>query len=94
MNMFQIRMLHLLVQTVGKLSDGIRIAQKDGFTSGKMVEYVCRNQASGKLGIGKLLDRIYLSNEGWQAVRVRRANTEDLIEQAIRRQLDIGVLVY
>lgn len=94
MNMFQIRMLHLLVQTVGKLSDGIRIAQKDGFTSGKMVDYVCRNRASGKLGIGKLLDRIYLSNKGWQAVRVRRANTEELIERAIRRQLEVSGEVF
>ena len=94
MNTCQIRMLHLLVQTVGKLSDGIRIAQKDGFTSGKMVDYVCRNQPSGRLGIGKLLDRIYLSNKGWQAVRIRRANMEEFLERAIRRQLEASGEVF
>ena len=94
MNTFQISTLRLLVQTVGKLSDGIRIAQEDGFTSGKMVDYVYQNEPSGKLGIGKLLDRIYLSNKGWQAVRIRRANLEQLLEWAIRRQLEASGEVF
>ncbi len=88
MNTLQIKLLKMFVHTVGRLSDGIRIACEDGFTSGKMVDYVYRNQASGVGPLGKLLDRIYLSNKGWEAVRIRRLHLEQLLESVIRRQLD------
>lgn len=87
MNTLQIKALRLLVQTIGTLSDGIRIAQTDGFTSGKMLDYVYRNKPSGRLGLGKLLDYVYLSHKGWEAVRVRRSNLEELLEWSVRRQL-------
>jgi len=88
MNILQIKMLKMFVHTVGRRSDGIRIACGDGFTSGRMVDYVYRNQPSGVGPLGKLLDRIYLSNKGWQAVRVRRLHLEQLLESVIRHQLD------
>lgn len=87
MNAVQTKMLKLLVHTLGRLSDGVRIARKHGFTSGKMVDYVYRNQPSGRALIGKVLDRIYLANEGWQAVRIRRQHLEELLEEAVRRHL-------
>ena len=74
MNTLQIQMRKLLVHTLGRLSDGIRIAREHGMISGKMIDYVYRNEPSGRLWIGKLLDRAYLSNEGWRAVRVRKGH--------------------
>jgi SAM-dependent methyltransferase len=53
-----------------------------------MVDYVYRNRPSGRLLIGRLLDRIYLSHEAWQAVRIRKAHLTELLEQTIERQLD------
>jgi len=88
MNTIQIKVLKTFVHTLGRLSDGVRIAHEHGFTSGKMVDYVYRNQPSGIGPLGKLFDRIYLSNAGWQAVRIRRRHVEELLEWAIRRQLD------
>jgi SAM-dependent methyltransferase len=87
MNTLQIRMLKLLVHTVGRLSEGIRIAREHGMISGKMIDYVYRNEPSGRWLIGKMLDRVYLSNEGWRAVRARKRHLEALLERAIRRRL-------
>jgi len=87
MNALQLGALKTLVHTIGRLSDGVRIACEHGLTSGKMIDYVYRNQPSGKLLVGRLLDRIYLSHEAWEAVRVRKRNLAELLEWAIRRQL-------
>ncbi len=87
MNTLQTKALKVLVHTLGRLSDGIHIAREHGFTSGKMVDYVYRNEPSGRLLIGKFLDRIYLSNRGWEAVRIRKMHLEQLLEWTIRRQL-------
>ncbi len=53
--------LRLLLKTAGNLSDGIRIGNTFGYDSGVMLDYVYKNKASGKLGIGALFDRIYLN---------------------------------
>jgi len=88
MNTLQIQMLKLLVHTLGRLSEGIRIAREHGMISGKMIDYVYRNEPSGRLWIGKVLDRIYLSNEGWRAVRIRKGHLASLLVAAVRRRLD------
>ena len=80
--------LKTLVHTLGRLSDGVTIARRHGFTSGKMLDYVYRNQPSGRGWIGRLLDRLYLSNCGWRAVRARRDHLVSLLQRAVRRQLD------
>ncbi len=77
------------MKTIGRLSDGIRLCYAEGLTSGKMVDYIYRNQPSGRFIIGKLIDRKFLSDPGWEAVRVRRKNLERLIAasiEALRRQ--------
>jgi len=81
-------MLKALVHTVGRLSDGVRIAHRHGFTSGKMLDYVYRNEPSGRGPLGRFLDRAYLSHEGWRAVRIRFQHLEELLEAAIRRALE------
>jgi SAM-dependent methyltransferase len=88
LNTLRIRLLKAMVHTVGRLSGGIRIALEEGFTSGKMVDYAYRNKPSGRWPIGRLLDRIYLSNKGWEAVRTRKRHLEELLERAIRSRLE------
>jgi len=83
----QIGMLKLLVHTVGRLSNGVRIAHRHGFTSGKMLDYVYRNEPSGKGPLGRFLDRAYLSHEGWRAVRIRTQHLQELLAGAIRQAL-------
>jgi len=78
---------HLLarafLRTLGRTSNGVRLCFDTGLTSGKMVDYVYRNEPSGRLGIGKWIDRNFLSNPGWEAVRLRRQNLETLMKKAV-----------
>jgi len=90
MSTLQLTAWKALVRTVGRLSDGVRIAREHGLTSGTMLDYVYRNQPSGRLWVGRLLDGIYLGHPAWEAVRIRRRNLEGLLERAIRRQLADG----
>ncbi|MEM6430206.1 MAG: class I SAM-dependent methyltransferase family protein [Deinococcota bacterium] len=77
------RFVRWLLASAGSLSDGIRLGQTHGFDSGVMLEYVYTNQASGRWGIGALIDRIYLNSPGWQGIRARR----ELIKTTLREVL-------
>lgn len=72
-----------LLGTLGPLSDGMRIGLKHGFDSGESLDYVYRNQAAGRLGIGKLMDRAYLDAIGWRGVRVRKAQLQHMLADRI-----------
>ena len=55
MNTVQIRMLRTLVHTVGRLSDGVRLACDHGLSAGKTLDYVYRNEPAGVGPLGRLL---------------------------------------
>ena len=57
------------MSTLGRLSDGVRLGFETGFDSGSTLDYVYRNRAQGRLGIGRLLDRNYLDSIGWRGIR-------------------------
>lgn len=84
----QISALKLVVDTLGQLSSGINLATKEGFTSGKMLDYIYKNEPDGKFGIGKLIDKIYLNHPGWQDVRMRKNNLVKNIEEAVNLTLE------
>ncbi len=72
------------LNSVGRLSQGIRIGLQHGFDSGQSLDYVYTNQAQGSSFIGQLIDRIYLNSPGWQGIRYRRA----IINQLLDKYLD------
>jgi len=74
------------LKTVGRFSDGIRIAFREGFTSGVMLDYVYRNEPSGRWLIGRWIDRAYLRHAGWESIRVRKKNLETLVMEALAVQ--------
>jgi hypothetical protein len=80
----------LLLRSIGRSSDGIRLCMEHGLTAGKTVDYVYRNQPSGRGWIGRQIDRRFLSDPGWEAVRIRRRNLEQLLREAIRTLHDDG----
>jgi len=84
------RLLRMFARTVGRLSTGISMSYRCGFTSGTMLDYVYRNEPSGRLWIGKLIDRIYLSHEGWESVRLRAQHLVGMLEKAVNEKLDAG----
>lgn len=71
------------LSTIGKLSRGVRLGWESGFDSGRSLDYVYENEARGKLGIGKLIDRAYLGSVGWKGIRQRKLNLEKLLRTAI-----------
>lgn len=75
----------LTLRTVGKLSRGIRLGWESGFDSGRSLDYVYENEARGKLGVGRLIDRAYLESIGWKGIRQRKIHLEKLLREAIRR---------
>ncbi|PMC70892.1 methyltransferase [Fusobacterium nucleatum] len=71
------------MRTFGFLSKGMSLGLKYGFDSGISLDYIYKNQANGKLLIGKFIDRFYLNQIGWRGVRERKKNLLTLIEEKI-----------
>lgn len=67
----------------GALSTGIRLGHQTGFDSGSTLDYVYRNEADGRLGIGRIVDRNYLDAIGWRGIRQRKQHVEELIGDAM-----------
>jgi len=83
----QIYCLKAIVDTLGQLSNGISLASKEGFTSGKMLDYIYKNEPNGKLIIGKFIDKIYLNHPGWQDIRSRKNNLVLNLKEAVNLTL-------
>lgn len=90
MNKLKIFLMALVIRTIGRLSTGIEMSFKYGFTSGMMLDYIYENKAHGKFIIGKILDRMFLDNVGWQAIRQRKENLKSYIKESIARNRKNG----
>ncbi len=84
----QASVLKLLVNSLGQLSDGIMLASKEGFTSGKMLDYIYNNKPNGRFLIGKMIDKIYLNHRGWQDIRKRKENLLLSLNEAVNYTLE------
>ncbi|GGR67522.1 hypothetical protein GCM10010252_01590 [Streptomyces aureoverticillatus] len=82
-----------LLGTVGRASRGIRIGYRYGFDSGTMLDYVYVNRAHGALGVGRVIDRVYLDAVGWRAIRARRELLQDVLREQIGRRAGREVTV-
>ena len=84
-----------LLGSVGAWSDGIALGERYGFDSGVMLDYVYRNEASGKNVIGRVMDSAFLNAPGWQGIRDRGALVQSALDKEIaaahlaRRDLDL-----
>jgi alpha-beta hydrolase superfamily lysophospholipase/SAM-dependent methyltransferase len=82
----QFAAIRAVMQSVGRLSKGVRIGWRHGFDSGPSLDYVYENRARGWTPLGRLLDRLYLDTIGWSTIRRRKAHLEELLEATIRQQ--------
>lgn len=80
----------LWMNTLGRLSYGIRLGWRTGFDSGPMLDHVYGNTARGALLIGTLFDRVYLNGVGWQGIRQRKVNMETLLGKAFEAHHTAG----
>lgn len=72
-----------LLGTLGRLSHGMQIGLTQGFDSGASLDYVYRNQAGGRLGLGGFIDRGYLDAIGWRGIRLRRVHLCETVSELI-----------
>lgn len=66
-------------------SEGVKLGFDTGFDSGSTLDYVYRNQATGKGTLGRAIDRNYLDAIGWRGIRQRKLHAEELLREAIAR---------
>ncbi len=83
-------LLRALLSTAGRTSKGIQIGYTFGFDSGTMLDYVYANEANGSLGVGKLIDRLYLNAIGWRAIRARRTLLKRMLRAEVERNRAAG----
>jgi SAM-dependent methyltransferase len=83
-------MMRVLLSTIGRTSEGIRLGYAYGFDSGTMLDYVYCNQSHGNLGFGRLIDRSYLEAIGWRAIRARRVLLKQVLKQEVECKLVHG----
>lgn len=72
-----------LMRLASPISSSLMIGYRYGFDSGEMLDYVYENKANGRLGIGKLIDRIHLNAVGWKGIRQRKVHLKAYLKGAI-----------
>ncbi|MGN6566004.1 MAG: class I SAM-dependent methyltransferase family protein, partial [Thermomicrobiales bacterium] len=75
------RAMRAALRLASRVSDGIALGYRHGFDSGPMLDYVYRNRVQGKWLVGRQIDRVYLEQIGWRAIRGRR----ELLERTLRQ---------
>lgn len=73
----------LLMKSLGRLSEGIRLGWRTGFDSGQSMDYVYENRSHGVTPLGRIIDRVYLNSVGWKGIRQRKVHLEKTLERAI-----------
>ncbi|SES79894.1 bifunctional alpha/beta hydrolase/class I SAM-dependent methyltransferase [Thorsellia anophelis] len=66
-------------------SKGIQLGYQTGFDSGSMLDFVYTNQPISKNTLGKFIDKQYLNSIGWQGIRQRKVNIEELMIRCINQ---------
>jgi alpha-beta hydrolase superfamily lysophospholipase len=72
------------------LSAGVKLGFDTGFDSGSTLDYVYRNQPTGKGALGRLIDQNYLDSIGWRGIRQRKLHAEELLRLAMARLRETG----
>ncbi|MDP3365567.1 MAG: bifunctional alpha/beta hydrolase/class I SAM-dependent methyltransferase, partial [Pseudomonas sp.] len=75
------------------LSEGVKLGFDTGFDSGSTLDYVYRNQPTGKGALGRLIDQNYLDSIGWRGIRQRKLHAEELLRLALARLREAGKAV-
>ncbi len=78
----------LLLQTVGMLSEGIKIGYTQGFDSGMIMNYVYENVPHGRLYIGQLLDKAFLNQITCKAFRAVKKIVQDTLGAYLQERAD------
>ncbi|MGM8885342.1 alpha/beta fold hydrolase [Psychrobacter sp. 1U2] len=75
------------MQKFGHVSDAIATGLEHGFDSGSSLDKVYANEPKGSNAFGKAVDKFYLSNIGWQGIRIRRQHLLELGRVALDQRM-------
>jgi hypothetical protein len=87
---FKWALVRFFLNTVGRLSCGIRTGFKYGFDSGTMLDYVYTNNPQGLFFIGKLIDKAFLNGPGWAGIRQRKIHLKGILREVIESNRKIN----
>ena len=73
----------VMLGSLGRVSNGMRIGLEHGFDSGASLDYVYQNQAGGRFGMGAFMDRGYLDAVGWRGIRQRKRQLQQMLGRLI-----------
>jgi alpha-beta hydrolase superfamily lysophospholipase/SAM-dependent methyltransferase len=82
---FKFALTRFGMETMGKLSAGIRLGWDAGFDSGRTLDYVYENRAQGITPLGRVIDRSYLDSIGWRGIRVRKVHLQKILRDTLER---------
>lgn len=85
------RFAGLVLRTIGQASDCVRLGYARGFDSGEMMDAIYRDVASGRWGVGAIIDRIYLDQPGCRGLRGRKALLVQTIAGIVAEQRSAGL---
>ncbi len=71
------------LKLAGRLSAGVKVGLRSGFDSGLSLDYVYKNESRGVTGLGRLIDKSYLTAIGWRGIRQRKINLEKSLKRMI-----------
>ncbi len=80
-------MTRFAMQKFGHVSDAIATGLEHGFDSGSSLDKVYANAPKGSNAFGKAVDKFYLSNIGWQGIRIRRQHLLELGRKALDQRM-------
>ena len=79
-------LISLLLRTIGRLSDGIRIGFRHGFDSGMIMNYIYEDKPQGISYIGKALDAAFLDQTTCKAFRAVKQIQKDIISSYLEER--------
>ena len=77
-----------IVETVGPYSTGLQLEKKFGLESAAVLNHIYKNKPTGENALGVWLDKKFVTNVIWDAIRRRKANIADALNDALHEFFD------
>jgi len=87
------KLMSLLLESFGRLSNGIDIGFTHGFDSGMIMNYIYNNKPHGSLYVGRYIDKIFLDQVTCKAFRSIKQIQIDMINSYLRERNETSTFI-
>ena len=77
-----------IVETVGPYSTGLTLEKKFGLESAAVLNHIYKNEPAGENMLGVWLDKKFVTNAIWDAIRRRKANIAEALNDVLHEFFD------